>query len=208
MISISVCWPSSGHPTPEFSMSLANLCLYYMQTKVSDDESQAIILRQWKSSNISNGREQLVKQSLDSNATHVLFIDEDVEFSPSVLHGMIRRNRPIVACNYRLKWESGEFAAITPDYQGRIETDKKASGLQECGFCGFGFCLIERQVFEAIQQPWFPQQWHEESRSHTTEDVPFFVAAKAAGFVPYIDHDASKMIAHVGSYRYRWDKKA
>ena len=104
--------------------------------------------------------------------------------------------------NRRIRPRSG-WLQVTNE---RIPTLPESTGLQDIGFCGFGFCLIERAVFDALPQPWFPQHWHPESRTHTTEDVAFFLNARTAGFIPMIDHDASKHIVHVGSYRYRWDE--
>ena len=144
--------------------------------------------------------------AMEKGCTHVLFVDEDIGFEPDIVRTMFGRRQPIVACNYRIRFDHFGFAAVSPDMNERIPTLPESTGLQDIGFCGFGFCLIERAVFDALPQPWFPQHWHPESGTHTTEDVAFFLNARTAGFIPMIDHDASKHIVHVGSYRYRWDE--
>jgi hypothetical protein len=205
MISISVCIPTTGLCRSEHTLSLVNLGLYFMQHPLESGQEQTIIFRHYQSSSISNGRESLVRSSLADGASHVLFIDDDVGFDMDVLHGLYARHLPLVACNYRIRFEGAGFAAMTPDLTGRIETTVDSPELEPCGATGFGMALIAREVFEALPHPWFPQDWCSESLTYTTEDLPFFLAASAAGFTPMIDHVASRKLIHVGSYRYRWN---
>jgi len=205
MLNISVCMPTTGLPRSEFAMSVANMCLHFMNTRIKEEGNQSIILRQWQSSCISNGREQLAMQSIKEGATHILFIDEDIGFDINTLHIMAARELPFLACNYRLRYEGLGFAAVNKDMTGRIETTTESPDLEECAFCGFGFALIGREVFQSIPQPWFPIHWDLESKTYSTEDMPFYLAAREAGFQPMIDHVASKGIVHMGTKAYRWD---
>ena len=205
MIHVAVLMPTTGLVRAECAMSLIKLAWHFQSVPVFSEVEQKISFSQWQSSCIANGREQLVSNALKQGCSHVLFVDEDIGFEPHLLHDLLRRKQPLVACNYRIRFDHFGFAAVSPDMNERISTLPESTGLQEIGFCGFGFCLIERAVFECLPQPWFPQHWHPESSTHTTEDVAFFLNARTAGFIPMIDHDASKKIIHVGSYRYRWD---
>lgn len=205
MISLHVCLPTTGLCRAEFNISLANFCLYFMQTAFFPGEQQSILLRQWNSSCISQGRESLVMDSLTSGCTHVLFVDEDMGFQQDVVHGMIRRKLPIVACNYKMRFEGMPFAALSQDLQRRIETTADSPDLEPCGNVGFGLCLIERKVFEAVPQPWFSLIWHPEAKLYTTEDLGFFQQCAEAGFTPMVDHVASRKVEHIGAFRYRWN---
>jgi len=176
-----------------------------MRERIFAGEDQSVIFRHYQSSCISNGREYLVTQSLKEGATHVLFIDDDIQFDMDAVHLLASRRQPLVCANYKIRFEGAPFAAITPDFEGRIDTTAQSPDLEPCGACGFGLALIAREVFEAIPQPWFPIHWSDESKTYSTEDVPFFLAARKAGFTPLIDHVASRQVAHIGSYRYRWD---
>lgn len=205
MISLSVCIPTTGFCRAEHTLSMVNFGLFFMRERIFADEDQSIIFRQYQSSCISNGREYLVQQSLNDGATHVLFIDEDIQFSMEAVHTMAARRQPLICANYKIRFEGAPFAAISPDFETRIATTSHSPDVEPCGACGFGLALIAREVFEALPHPWFPIYWSDESRTYSTEDVPFFLAARKAGFTPLIDHVASRQVAHIGSYRYRWD---
>lgn len=205
MINLNVCLPTTGSCRAEFNLSLANFCLYFMQSAFFPGEPQSILLRQWNSSCISQGRESLVMDSLASECTHVLFIDEDMGFQQDVVHGMMRRRLPIVACNYKMRFEGMPFAALTQDLQHRIATTEESPELEPCGNVGFGLCLIERKVFEAVAQPWFSLVWHPDVKLYTTEDLGFWQRCADAGFTPMVDHVASRKVEHIGAFRYRWN---
>ena len=70
----------------------------------------------------------------------------------------------------------------------------------------FGFALLERRVFEAVEKPMFMIEYCKETGVYTTEDHPFFRKAREAGFPCYVDHDASKLIWHVGYNNYVWNQ--
>lgn len=207
MISLSICTPTSGLLRAEYALSLAQFCMNFMTEAVNPNEPrQHIVLRQYQSSSISNGREYLARTSLDEGATHILFIDDDMSFAPAVPMMLLRRKLPLVACNYRIRFQGMPFSAFAPDFQTRIETRADSPDLAEAGASGFGMCLISREVFEAIPQPWFPIQWDADSGTYSTEDTPFFWKAREAGYPLMIDNAASRLIGHHGSYCYRWDQ--
>lgn len=208
MIDVAVLMPTTGLVRAECALSMIRLAWDFQTNQVYPGQEQRISFDQWQSSCIANAREQLVANAISRGCSHVLFVDEDIGFAPELLRKLLLREQPIIACNYRIRFDHFGFCAVNPTLDERIPTMTESTGLQECGFAGFGFCLIERNVFKALPQPWFPQQWHEESRAHTTEDIAFFMAARAVGFIPMIDHDASKEIVHVGNYRYRWDENS
>lgn len=205
MIYLNVCLPTSGQCRAEHTLSLANFGMYFMQVPVFPGQEQRIVFRQIQSSCISFNREKLVADSLAEGATHILFVDEDIGFDPDVPHGLLQRQLPFVVGNYRIRFEGMPFAAIRPDGMERIATTADSPDLEECGACGFGMALIAREVFEAVPQPWFPQQWMPDTKTYTTEDTPFYLAAREHGIIPMIDHVASRKLIHVGSYRYRWN---
>ena len=61
---------------------------------------------------------------------------------------------------------------------------------------------------EAVAQPRFPIWFNPETKRYTTEDHPFFVEARKAGFKCYVDHDASKLVRHIGSFEFSHDHVA
>ncbi len=79
---------------------------------------------------------------------------------------------------------AGHFEFLTPAVLARRE------GLVKVDYCGFGFVLIRRGVFETLEYPWFRPVWVDMPggvREFTSEDVGFCIEAKKAGFTIHID---------------------
>jgi hypothetical protein len=194
-----VATPSSGNCKAQFAFSLANLVMYFTQNAIYDVgvSSQSIEFQGIEGTGVSSNREKLVRHFLKSDATHLLFIDDDMGFNPDVLHILASRRLPIVGCNYRLRTPPAPFMAWGKG--GEVKTTKESSGVEEVTYMGFGFCLLERQVLESVPEPRFLQQFN--NGHYTTEDSVFF---KKAPYKCYVDHDASKKIWHTGSMAYTY----
>lgn len=137
--------------------------------------------------------------------THLLWIDEDMGFNMDTLHTMAQRRQPIVGANYRMRKPPADFVAVNKNRTARIQTTEKSFGIEEATYTGFGFCLIDRKVIEAVPRPRYPISYTPETGGYTTEDNPFFIAAGEKGFPCYVDHDASKKVWHNGSINYCWN---
>jgi len=203
---VVIATPSTGQCKSVFAFSLARLVAYFAQVRVYPEvEEQYLDFDTVEGSGIGSNRDQLVERFLGKDgATHLLFIDEDMQFSPDTLHTLARRRQPIVGCNYRMRFPPADFTALSKDRTHRIVTSKETTGLEECNYLGFGFCLIERKVLEIVQRPRFLGVF--DDNHYSTEDSPFFKKCRESGFIPYIDHDASKRIGHRGDLLYRWDE--
>lgn len=205
---VVVCWPSYGLPKNDFTYSLARLISYFATVRVFPEiPSQKLEPLSLEGSGIGAQRDDLVNAALRfPDVTHLCFIDEDMGFNPDVLHILARKRQPIVGCNYRMRVPPADFTALSLDRTHRIQTTQEMSGLEEAFYIGFGFSLFEKEVFEKVEQPRFLQQWNAESRRYTTEDLPFFLKAREAGYKCYVDHDASKRIWHKGGMSYCWNE--
>lgn len=203
---VVVATPSTGQCKSAFAFSLARLVAYFAQNRVWPEvEQQQMDFLMLEGSGISSNREDMVRDALlKSDMTHLLWIDEDMGFNMDVLHMMAKHRQPIVACNYRMRVPPADFTALRLDKKGRIQTTALSNGLEEAYYTGFGFCLIERRVFESINEPRFMIGFNEVSKKYTTEDHPFFVKARENGYKCYVDHDASKKIWHIGNLNYIW----
>lgn len=206
-IKVMVAVPSSGHVKAWFAHSLAGLVAAFQAIRSRPDcESTELQMGVQVTSVIHANREKLVNEALKSGATHLLFIDDDMAFQPQVLDVLLSRRHPIVCCNYPKKGFPITFTAIRPDGKAAIQTTKDSCGLEEALYTGFGMALIETRVFRAVPKPWFLPEYYSEIDTYSTEDLPFFKKAAAAGFTVYVDHDASKLIGHVGEWTFRWDQ--
>ncbi len=205
---VVVCWPSYGLPKNDFCFSLARLIGYFASVRVFPEiAEQALEPLSLEGSGISSQREDLVNAALRiPGMTHLCFIDEDMGFTPDVLHVLARKRQPIVGCNYRMRIPPADFTALSLDRTHRIQTTVETTGLEEANYIGFGFSLFERRVLESLKAPRFPILWSTESERYTTEDMPFFKATREAGWTCYVDHDASKKIWHKGGLSYCWNE--
>ena len=200
--------PTTGMCRAPFTFSLANLIIYYAQNRIYENVSDQLLnVEPIEGSGISANRERLVAGALTGDTTHILFIDEDMSFSPDALHILAAKEKPIVRCNYKMRVPGKGFTALAPDKMNRIITTEDSAGLEECHYTGFGFCLIERWVFEKVARPWFLIGYNTETNTYTTEDAGFAHRLENMGIPWYVDHDASKKVLHWGNHAYSWKER-
>ncbi len=204
---LKILTPTTGFNRTGYTTSLVRLVMYFAQNRIYPEcGEQTIDYRTIEGSGISSNRELLIQEFLESDATHVLFIDEDMGFDPRTLHIVAGRRQPIVGCNYPMRVPGAGFTALAKDRKARIITNEQSYGIEPAFYTGFGFCLIERQVFEKIQRPWFLIGFNTSTRYYTTEDAAFAHMVNEAGIPWYVDHDASKGICHIGNFNYWWNE--
>lgn len=204
-IRVAVCIPSSGQCKTFFAHSLAGLmmCAQVLRGRVDAASFDITVLVQ-ESSVIHANRELLVLEAIKWDCTHVLFLDDDMAFNPAILEMMLSRRQPYVACNYPKRGFPITFTAIRADGTGTIVTTKESTGLEEANYTGFGAALIERRVFDKTKKPWFLPLYLKKEQVYTTEDNPFCQRIRKAGFKSLVDHEASKLIGHIGMCSFDW----
>jgi hypothetical protein len=198
--------PTAGRVPIDFCNSLAGLMARFASTSVPTipDRSISLSLRTFASSNWITNRERLARMAIDEDFTHLVFLDDDMSFDPRVLEILLGRRHDVVVVNYLIKSEPAQdFVAV--DLNGkRVSTTEKNTGLQEVAYSGFGVSIIATEVFKRIPQPWFIPDFNAEKSEYTTEDNPFFEKVRKAGFKVWLDHDASKLVGHVGQKQWIW----
>ena len=119
-------------------------------------------------------RRKLIERALETDCSHVLFVDTDVVPPKDFIKKLLAHNKDIVSGAYHLftgtpcSRKNGEF------YQGE--------GLEEVDMCSIGASLIKREVLEKIEYP--------EPDDHTMDaDYEFCKKAKKQGFKVYQDFD-------------------
>jgi len=204
-IRVAICVPSAGYCPIFFAQSLAEtmMCAQVLRSRSeATGFDMKIFIRQ--SSNIPNNREALVDMAMEWGCTHVLFIDDDMVFNPNLMEMLLSRRLPYVACNYPKRQTPCEFTATRADHTGEMVTDKNSVAMEEAWYTGFGFCMIERQVFEKVAKPWFLPYFDPQQQQISTEDNPFCEKVRAAGFKVLVDHTASRLLGHFGHHIYTW----
>lgn len=98
---------------------------------------------------VHRARNQLAKSFLETDATHLMFIDSDMGFSADDVGKLYQLDSDIAVGVYRMKKENSEYAAWV---DGKLVSDLP-EGPVEVDYAGTGFMLIKRGVFESIDVP-------------------------------------------------------
>ncbi len=141
-----------------------------------------------KSFPLDLSRNRLVAKALELGATHVLFLDADMTFPAGLLQKLLENDADICGALY---FKRTPPFAPTPSHFGAGGDPQMLSpvtlpdepGIVECDVVGMGATLIRREVFEALEKPWFYYEpYRPTGEMIVTEDVPFCRNAKNAGF--------------------------
>lgn len=198
--------PTTGSVSMGFAYSLCGLTSFIaakgLPSRPESEVSMSIDVVE--SSVIHTNREQLVMRSIENKATHLLFLDHDMVFEPTIVDVLFSRRHEIVVTNYITKEPEPKFVAVSLTGM-RVPTVETSTGLSPIAYSGFGVSLFDLEVFKDTPQPWFLPKFIAETSTYTTEDNPCFERLREAGHMVYLDQDASKLISgHVGLKAYRW----
>lgn len=197
---------TSGYPKPAMMLSLTRLIAHFYTAKsLNGGGPQELAVQLVDGHSLPTNRERLADWAQKLEASHLLFIDDDMGFREQVLPLLFSRDLPYVAVNYRRRIPGGHFTARKLDDSGWVETTEATVGVEEVAYTGFGMALIRTDMLEAIPSPRFNLTWVPESRAYETDDVTFCHLARKAGYQIWLDHDASKLVYHVGAFNYGWD---
>lgn len=160
--------------------------------------------------NIYKGREKVVDQVLETDATHLMFVDSDETFVPETAIQLLRDDLPIVSgvvyqrnpppapCIYKRVPDSIYHFPMAKELQAWFKENSIPNftgpavlslpdeiGIWEVDEVGTGCLMIKREVLEAIDEPRFDvlpgHFWG------MTTDILFCRRAKEAGFNIYAD---------------------
>lgn len=207
-VRVMVAIPTAGVVPAMFAYSLAGMVARFAASKcpTMPEASISLMLKVLESSNWITNREKLARMAVDEDFTHLMFLDDDMQFDPRVLETLLGRRQDVVLTNYLIKTlPAKDFVAVDLNDK-RLATTDASIGIQPIMYSGFGVSLISTAVFKSTPQPWFAPKFNLERSEYTTEDCPFFEKVRAAGFKVYLDHDASKMVAHIGRKSWSWEE--
>ena len=168
---------------------------------------------------IDAARNQMASDALARGFKELMWIDADIVFDPNDVDKLRRRELPLV-CGIYPKKSRRQFACSFLPQTRQVDFGIKG-GVIEILYCGFGFVLTRRKVYETMQQqlrlpvcnqrfespllpyfaPWIigegEQAWY------LGEDYSFCERARRCGF--RVMADTTIRLWHVGSYRFGWE---
>lgn len=130
---------------------------------------------------IHQNRDTCVRQAMENECSHLLFIDSDVLFNHDAIAKIIAHDLDIVGARYNKR-------ILPVESTVKDEIDK----LSEVPFVPAGFLLINMEVFKKIGKPYF--SFDEKSDS---DDLYFCNKALDSGFKVWCDPTIP--VGHMGS---------
>jgi hypothetical protein len=194
---VAVCIPARDQMHTATTYSLWNLCELLARIGV---ESRLFISA---GTLICNQRHNLVESAKEWGATHVMFIDSDIEFEPYHVVDLLEFDQPIVGAAYSKRVEPLLPTAWynIDDWDSWVKFDEVDETHIQVEAMALGFCLIRMDVFDIIPKPWFVLGYHE--GQYTGEDIEFFRMCNEQGFKIWLDVQTSCEIGHIGSKSYK-----
>ncbi|MGB0716102.1 MAG: glycosyltransferase family 2 protein [Phycisphaerae bacterium] len=136
-------------------------------------------------------RNQCVERFLQSQHSHILFIDSDVIPPDDCLQRLLAANRPLVCGVYPLMLAQARICTSVANRRpdGRYEFIQELPRHPfEVDAAGMGCCLIAREVLETMPYPWF--RFDQGAGGQLTgEDIYFFEKAEGLGYKPVVIPD-------------------
>lgn len=149
---------------------------------------------------VDNARDKIVEDARAQNATHLMFIDSDMEFPPDGIQRLIERDLDIVGGLYPRR--QYPYRPTINRINGKkliVPSSYPKDRLFEVDAVGTGFLLIKMKVFDKLgDPPYFKiQKFYDVP---IRDDVFFCVSARKKGFNVWVDPTIK--LGHVGEYVY------
>lgn len=137
-------------------------------------------------------RNKAVDVFLQSEFTHLLMLDADHKHPHDILQRLIRwciedpEKKIIGGLNFRRCEPYNPCAFVRRDGKG-YSPHEWEQGIAEMDMVGAGSLLVAKEVFEAIEWPWFKNEEKPETHDLGSHDLYFCKKAAAAGFHIWLD---------------------
>lgn len=149
---------------------------------------------------ISENRAYCVAQARQNNCTHLLFIDDDMIFPKDTLEKLINHQKEIIGVVYHSRKFPPEPVVVLENGKVVKEKDLKSKELLKCQHIGAGIMLIDLNVFNKIDKPYFNTETHESGFTLMGEDAWMCRQARKKGIDIYCDPQIH--IKHIGNHNY------
>jgi hypothetical protein len=197
---VAILTPACDLCQTGFTMSLAHMLSHtYRQMLAGHIDPFAMTVNSYGTSILPFSRQVLAKTALEQNATHMLWIDSDMEFPGDMLIRFMRHKEPLIGINAMSRRKPYRNTAQGVPREA-LTTNLESSGLEKVHRTGFGVIWMASEIIEKMELPWFEFKWMPEDGVFCGEDYCFFDRARELGYECYVDHDISKQVYHVGSF--------
>lgn len=137
----------------------------------------------------ARNRNIMINLALENNATHCMFIDDDMAFRPNLLNRLLSHDKDIISGLYLMRNYPHFPVMFDEAYaDGKCKfsfLNPNRSGVVEVVNIGLGACLIKTDVFRSMEQPWITLG--ECEKDHWCDDIAFFNRARKSGYKMFVD---------------------
>lgn len=140
---------------------------------------------------VDNARNQIVKTFLESDCTHLLFLDSDTIPPINAIDRLLTHNKPIISALTPII-ELSQTGMPYRKWNCVDENDehmKPNTGVNKCKGAGGSCILIKREVFEKMKPPYYRFVYNDDSGKDVivSEDIYFIINALSLGIETYAD---------------------
>jgi len=157
---------------------------------------------------ITIARRNLTDIFLKSDFDYIWWVDSDMKFPIDTPIRLLKRNVPIVGCNYRRRrFPNANFTGMKggPGNFTEFQTTAQSPAMELIDVLPHGCVLVHRSVYEKIQGPFYLQEFVPEMNLEIGEDIYFCRQVQKAGYQIWCDQELSREIAHIGIFHFNWD---
>lgn len=150
-----------------------------------------------QSCDISSSRTWLVKEARAKGATHLLFVDSDMIFPPTILKQLLAHEKDIIGVEYNKRLFPLE--TVTKYIPG---VEKSETEPFKVGIAGTGVMLIKLALFDdpKLDKNWFSFGRNAAGENVIGEDGWFCNTARDAGYDVWVD--PTIRVGHLGEYAF------
>lgn len=149
-------------------------------------------------------RNDLVKQAIQENCTHIIMMDTDQSYPPDVITKILKHNLDVCGAKVHRRYPPFDALCMLQEKEsGRLycvpDEDIEAGKLIEVHATGTGCILYKVDVFQNIPYPWFEFSVTEDGQP-IGEDINFCHKLRKNGYKIFVDcsieigHSANLMV--------------
>ena len=190
---IKICCPV--YDMKIWEQSLARACVMSLQStdfSYTYAVARTAIIAEGRNTLITENIEaQAIKQKLNKEYTHWLFVDHDCGFTVDNIRQLLNHDKDIISGAYRPKDKPERFVAGFCEDSGKIMDYCPAQdmGLVQVDWAGAGFLLCKRGALERMSYPyfWYGLRIYGNRALTVGEDVFFCLNARKELMTIYLD---------------------
>lgn len=206
MSKIFIAVPSSEQVAAEFAQCMALATGYLVSQGHTVNVGVNI------GSYIGKNRRELVQYFLGTDFEYIWWLDYDMTFPLDTCVQLLKHDAPIVGCNYRKRrFPNPIFVAHKCPNKSiieggvSVELSDESPETEIVDVVGHGCCLVKREVYEKIGEPYYIMDYNKKKKLEIGEDIFFFQNVKNAGYEVLCDNVVSRQVSHIGVFHFRYD---